>query len=116
MLEEVQRHKTALRRSSLSRPLRLAVEDGVVSPDRSLLDYGCGRGDDLRSLKRQGFDCVGWDPAHRPDGEKRSSDVVNIGYVVNVIENVRERVDALRSAWQLTKKVMVVSAQLVGDA
>jgi hypothetical protein len=38
--------------------------------------------------------------------------VVNLGYVVNVIEEPDERRDALRHAWGLTKDVLVVSARL----
>ena len=108
----VQRHKTALGRAHLSRPIRLALTSGLVHKDVTLLDYGCGRGDDVRTLAGLGYDCVGWDPAYRPDGELRPSEVVNLGYVVNVIEDPGERVETLRAAWRLTSRVLIVAARV----
>ena len=108
----VQRHKTALGRAHLSRPIRLALTSGIIHQDITLLDYGCGRGDDVRTLSGLGYDCGGWDPAYRPDGKLRPSDVVNLGYVVNVIEDPRERVETLRAAWKLTGRVLIVAARV----
>jgi hypothetical protein len=42
--------------------------------------------------------------------------VVNLGYVINVIEEAAERADVLREAWALTRKVLIVSARLTVDA
>ena len=69
-----------------------------------MFDYGCGRGDDLRHLAFLGYNASDWDPVLRPDHERRSASVVNIGYVVNVIKNVNERADTLRRAWALAKQ------------
>lgn len=63
--------------------------------------YGCGRGDDLRHLSMLGYDASGWDPVHQPDNARRQAPVVNIGYVVNVIEDFTERQETLRRAWAL---------------
>lgn len=109
---DIARHRTALFRGELSRPLRLAIADGLIGDSASVMDYGCGRGGDVRLLRAKGLDCVGWDPTHAPTGARRASDVVNIGYVVNVIENAVERSDALQGAWALAKRVLVVSARL----
>ncbi len=87
----VTRHKTAINRIDLSRPVRLALEDGVISDQTSVFDYGCGKGGDLRRLQERGISCSGWDPAHYPQGEKTKSDIVNVGYVINVIEDPAER-------------------------
>ena len=108
----IERHKTAIGRTDLSRPMQLAVTAGLLSDGDTFLDYGCGRGDDLRGLEALGFDCCGWDPVHRPDGELRESDVVNLGYVVNVIEDPKERVDTLRTAWSKAKRAMVIGARV----
>jgi DNA phosphorothioation-associated putative methyltransferase len=109
----IRRQKTAIRRTELSRPVRNAVDDGLLTPDRSFFDYGCGHGDDLRLLRRRGFEEVdGWDPAHNVSRPDASADVVNIGYVVNVIEDPQERRDALLSAWSLARDVLIVSARL----
>ena len=108
----VERHKTALGRTHLSRPIQLALASGLIHEDVALLDYGCGRGDDIRILSGLGHDCLGWDPAHRPDGDLSPSEVVNLGYVVNVIEDPQERVETLRSAWRLASRVLIVAARV----
>jgi DNA phosphorothioation-associated putative methyltransferase len=112
MVLEIARHRTALFRAELSRPLRLAAADGLLCDGVSVMDYGCGRGSDVRLLRGRGFDCVGWDPTHAPDGARRASDVVNLGYVVNVIEDPWERREALSRAWELAQRVLIVSARL----
>src|SRR5262245_11844892 len=77
----VPRYRTALTRDSLSRPIKLAVEDGVLHTGTQVFDYGCGRGDDLRILSSQGIVCAGWDPAFSGSSERREADIVNLGYV-----------------------------------
>ena len=62
-----------------------------------------------------GFESVGWDPAYPPDTERREAHVVNLGYVINVIEDVGEREETLRSAWRLTRTVLAVSARIAVD-
>ena len=104
-----------MRRAALSRPLRLSLLQEVARPDRTYFDYGCGRGDDIASLVSQGFSAAGWDPAHCPDSPLVRSDVVNVGYVVNVIEDPIERAQAVRNAWDLTRRVLVVSARLENE-
>ena len=106
----IHRHRTALTRYSLSKPMRLAVEHGVLTKERTFFDYGCGRGDDLSGLANLGHTVAGWDPIFRPDAERTSASVVNLGYVLNVIEDPAERVDALRRAYQLANDVLVVAA------
>ncbi|MGW5339848.1 DNA phosphorothioation-associated putative methyltransferase [Rhodococcus pyridinivorans] len=110
------RHKTAMVRSSLSRPMGLALADGIIERETTVFDYGCGRGGDIRHLQGLGFSASGWDPAHRPNAEMISSNVVNLGYVVNVIEDPIERAQVLKSAWSLTRNVLVVSARLIWEA
>lgn len=111
------RGRTALERVALSRPVQLAVDDGLIrAGETAVLDYGCGRGGDVVRLRRGGVRCAGWDPNHRPRGRLAPSDVVNLGYVVNVIEDPRERRTVLRRAWSLARGVLVVSARLASDA
>ena len=113
---EIQRHKAALHRRDVSRPIRLALEDGLVRPGTRVLDYGCGRGEDVRQLRARGITCEGWDPVFRPEGERGASDIVNLGYVVNVIEDSAERADVLRQAWRLAEGVLVVAGRLAMEA
>ena len=113
---EIQRHRAAIRRSDFSLPLKCVLRDSLLDRDDSLFDYGCGHGDDIRHLQGLGFDCDGWDPVHRPDVPRRPADAVNLGYVLNVIEDLQERAQTLRDAWQLCRKVLVVAARIsVGD-
>ncbi len=111
----VHRHKTALTRYQLSRPVKTIIEYGQLPTGSSFLDYGCGLGADIRGLCELGFDAFGWDPVHAPEGRCTKADVVNLGYVLNVIEDPAERLETLVSAWQLTKRLLVVSA-LIGDS
>ncbi len=108
----VARHRTAIHRSSLSRPLRLAREHGILTTERTMLDYGCGHGEDVMALVSEGYAARGWDPVHRPDGDRSSAEVVNLGYVVNVIEDPEERSQTVRDAWRLAERVLVISARL----
>lgn len=116
MQGSIPRHKTAITRAELSRPIKRALDDGILNPDMSVFDYGCGLGDDLRLLAKRGIMGAGWDPVHRPDQECHRAPVVNLGYVVNVIEDPAERREALRSAWDLTENVLIVSGRLSMDA
>lgn len=113
---EIQRHKAALHRNDISRPIRLGLDDGLVRPETRVLDYGCGHGEDMRQLKARGITCEGWDPVFRPNGERKSADVVNLGYVINVIEDSAERADVLRQAWELTEGVLIVAGRLAIEA
>lgn len=98
----------------MSRPVRLALDDGVLTRGKSFFDYGCGRGADIRHLSRRGFDADGWDPTHRP-GDRKAADVVNLGYVANVIEDPVERLATVQEAWRLAQEVLVVAARLDSD-
>ena len=105
-----------MKRLSLSRPIALALEDGLISKSDSFFDYGCGRGGDLLYLHKLGFSVSGWDPAFFSDEERQPADVVNLGYVVNVIEEPAERAVVLGAAWALAQRVLIVSARLEWDA
>lgn len=113
---DVQRHLTALSRSNFSAPLQALCRHGLVDPSRTFFDYGCGRGDDVRNLLTNGIDATGWDPHYAPAQEKRMADTVNIGFVINVIEDYAERSTALKSAYAYTKSVLSVAAMLSSQA
>lgn len=113
---EADRARTAISRTDLSRPLKCAVVDGLITTDTRIFDYGCGRGDDIRRLRSRGYRANGWDPNFRPTAEQTRSEVVNLGYVVNVIEDIDERSEVLRKAWALADQVLIVSARLTLDS
>lgn len=108
----VLRHKTALNRNRLSQPMALLTSYGVIRSGRTVLDYGCGRGDDVSALDAAGYDISGWDPHFEPKEYLEPADVVNLGFVLNVIENQAERSLALRRAWELTKSVLSVAVMI----
>jgi DNA phosphorothioation-associated putative methyltransferase len=106
---ETYRHKTAIARRDLSQPMQLLMRFGIVTMSRSVFDYGCGQGADVEALATQGFDVFGWDPHHAPSGPRKPADVVNLGFVVNVIEDPRERVETLKAAWGFTQRALCVA-------
>lgn len=112
----IQRHRTALSRSGLSAPMQALDRHGMLDSSYTYFDYGCGRGDDLIALQQSGLDARGWDPHYASDQAKCSADIVNIGFVINVIEDFEERLGALRGAFALTKKLLVVSTMLYGGS
>ncbi|MFP4576427.1 MAG: DNA phosphorothioation-associated putative methyltransferase [Coleofasciculus sp.] len=112
---EIERHRAAIVRTNLSKPVRLALESAILTKDTSFFDYGCGRGSDINRLRRQDYTCAGWDPYYHGGNSLVPSDIVNLGYVINVIEKPGERRQALLKAWELTQKVLIVSAQVLID-
>lgn len=112
---EIERHRAAMVRTDLSKPVKLALESEILTKDITFFDYGCGHGGDIDRLAKQDFTTTGWDPYYRPNNPLTSADIVNLGYVINVIEDPAERREALIKAWELTQKVLLVSAQVLID-
>lgn len=110
----VARHRTAMVRHTLSQPVSLLVRLGVIREGIRFFDYGCGQGDDLRALAAAGIESAGWDPHFAPDSARVEAAVVNLGFVINVIEDPAERREALLGAWRLTQGVLAVSAMIAG--
>ncbi|GAA3917794.1 DNA phosphorothioation-associated putative methyltransferase [Microbacterium invictum] len=102
-------------RTAFSRPVATALADGIISEGTSVFDYGCGRGGDVDRLHHLGYQATGWDPVHRPQVAKAPADIVNLGYVVNVIEDPRERRTALAEAWGLSSRALVVAGRTIGE-
>jgi len=108
----IHRAKTAISRFGLSRPVQQLLRFGILAEGGSFFDYGCGLGDDVRALRQLGFESSGWDPTHLPESEKAPASVVNLGFVLNVIENPDERVEVLRDAFSLAEHALVVAVQV----
>jgi len=111
----VQRHRTALTRYKLSKPVKTLLEFNQMPVGSSFFDYGCGLGADVRGLRELGFEASGWDPVHAPTSVRTVADVINLGYVLNVIEDPAERLETLISAWHLARRLLVV-AGMIGDS
>ncbi len=113
---EVERHKTAIDRNQLSQPMQVLARHNYLNGEYSILDYGCGKGDDVRELEAHGIDVTGWDPVHRPDEKRSIRDIVNLGFVLNVVEDRQERTETLIKAWQHANKALVVAVMVAGDS
>lgn len=111
----IHRHRTAMVRHDLSQPMALLMRHGLIKPGMRVFDYGCGQGDDLRILAASGFDALGWDPHFKPDAPRITAPVVNLGFVLNVIEDPEERRDALVKAWALSEHVLAVATMIAGQ-
>jgi len=107
----IQRHKAAISRPGLSSPVQLLLENELLSEGNSFFDYGCGQGGDVKRLTGKGFAASGWDPHFAPHEPKHEADVVNLGFVLNVIERAQERAEVVREAWGLARDVLVVAVR-----
>lgn len=113
--QQIARHKAAIERSRLSRPVQLALDYGLLTPEQSFFDYGCGRGGDGKRLRANGYQAAEWDPYYCPNNPHVEADVVNLGYVINTIEDKTERREALVGAWRLARRCLLVAAQVSLD-
>ena len=114
-IPKIERHKAAMVRNSISKPVRLVLESDLFVDGMTFFDYGCGYGGDIKYISQEGYAAAGWDPYYQPDAPQICADIVNIGYVINVIESLAERRVALLNAWELTKNLLVVAAQVLID-
>jgi len=112
---EVERHRTAIKRYDLSKPVKMALDRGVLQKRHTFFDYGCGHGMDIEALKGLGYEAAGWDPAFQPNAPLHQADIVNLGYVLNVVEEPPERVEALKRAYGLAKRALIISTMVAGQ-
>lgn len=95
-------HKTAIPRSSAS-PIAQAVVEKLVTTlgIKSVLDFGCGRGADLKYYEGCGLRAIGYDP-HPPFGwstfPSGQFDLVTVVFVLNVLPSPHERLEVLKKA------------------
>jgi DNA phosphorothioation-associated putative methyltransferase len=78
---------------------------------RTIFDYGCGKGDDLRGLLQNGISAAGWDP-YAPSNPVSPAQIVNLGFVINVIEDPGERREAIQRAYSLVEEILVISTMI----
>jgi len=81
---------TAIGRTKLSAPVQYLHDNGLLKG--YILDYGCGRGTDVKFLEMLGYACDKYDPHYQPYLSKHFQyDTVLCTFVLNVIEDVLER-------------------------
>ncbi len=105
----IQRHLAAIRRDGLSSPIQSLIRYGLINEKTTVFDYGCGFGSDIEGLQAAGISAAGWDPYYSPDQPREPAHVVNLGFVLNVIETPAERQDVLRSAFALAQRCLAVA-------
>jgi len=108
----IDRHKTAITRYSLSSPMQLMSKYNYLDGEYSIFDYGCGKGSDVQILKNNKITAHGWDPYFCPENETHSANIVNLGFVINVIEDKDERIEALVNAYRLCTCFLSVAVML----
>lgn len=111
----IERQRSALSRAALSVPARTSLLDEVITSAKTVLDYGCGRGGDVRRLLDLGVEAKGWDPYFRPDPLPRPADVVLCSYVINAIEDAAERAQVVCRAWELAQDCLVLGTRTPSD-
>jgi DNA phosphorothioation-associated putative methyltransferase len=112
----IERHKTAIDRYSLSTPVQSLYRHNYLNGEYTFFDYGCGKGDDLKIIKELGVKACGWDPVYQTDGKVQKADIVNLGFVINIIDCPNERTQILKKAYNLSKKILVVSVMLGSES
>ncbi len=108
----VERHRTALTRYSLSTPMQLLAKHDFLEGKHTIFDYGCGKGSDVEILTKNNITTHGWDPHFCPENPKHSADIVNLGFVINVIEDKTERMEAVLGAYQLCTQFLCTAVML----
>jgi DNA phosphorothioation-associated putative methyltransferase len=96
-------HRTAISRKKASKPL-LMLLDTMSVVEEPILDYGCGKGQDVIELQDRGFKAFGYDPYYAPRMPRGKFKTVLMTYVVNVIQTPQERNEAIRDAWKRVRK------------
>ncbi|MEV0875879.1 MULTISPECIES: endonuclease/exonuclease/phosphatase family protein [Streptomyces] len=97
---EYQPHKTAMSRQAPS-PASRAVTEHLTGPlgVRSVLDHGCGRGTDVAHYHSAGLEAEGFDPHDDfgwPRPERTGFDLVTSMFVLNVLPDPWQRIQALK--------------------
>src|SRR5262249_16151848 len=75
---DVVRHRTAIKRYDLSKPVKQLLQRNLLRKGETFFDYGCGHGMDVEALQHLGYSASGWDPALRPNDPKVEAEIVNL--------------------------------------
>ena len=94
----IKREATAISRTNISVPTRMAIEKKFVKS--VVYDWGCGKGKDTQLLNDMGIPTIGYDPHYFPGTSPDKIDFSDINtillnYVLNVIETRQERFEVL---------------------
>lgn len=87
-MEEIIKSKlTAIKRNKLSAPVQKLLENKLFGKSGAILDLGCGRGEDVKLLKKKGYNTIGYDPNWEPNEEvwNKKYDTILCTYVFCVL-------------------------------
>ena len=76
-------HLTAKERTYLSFPAKYLLKQNLLKG--KILDFGCGFGNDVKLLKKKGFNIIGYDPHYFPQYPQERFDTIICFYVLNVL-------------------------------
>ena len=102
-------HLAAPNRKAISPLISSLIRRKILTLDKTLLDYGCGYAFDVDWLADRGYNAVGFDPHYRPQRKLKSSSIVVLNYVLNVIQDVDQRIETLLNAWALAEELLIIS-------
>lgn len=98
-MKQIDSGKTAISRNRMSAPMRNFLKSyGDKIKNKSILDFGCGKGKDVEEAAKMGYDIVGYDPNQDFPLPDRNFDIVYCGYVINVIRDFDRRL-LIKQMW-----------------
>ena len=86
-------HRTAISRRNYSTPVQYLLKNDLIQGQT--LDYGCGRGGDVKRLLEAGYLVGGYDPNgtyNNCENLKLKYETVICNFVLNVVEDIIERI------------------------
>jgi hypothetical protein len=93
-MELMKSYRTAIKRNKISRPVKKLLELNLI-PKNKILDYGCGKEDDVNGLSDLGHNIKGFDPYWKNDLDilKNKYNVILCTYVFcTVSKNTRTNI------------------------
>lgn len=101
--------KTAIIRNKLSKPMQILREKKLLRG--SVLDYGCGHGEDIRLLQFECYNIEGYDkfnPLYMHSSLlEQKYDVITCNYVFNVIPEFHEHEQLLKQLIELGNEIYI---------
>lgn len=100
---------TALHRNVLSAPMQILKEKNLLKG--TILDYGCGHGDCLKLLQKEGYNIFGYDKYNLVYKEDKllenHFDTITCNYVFNVIPSLQECSDLLEQLHNMSDDIYI---------
>lgn len=81
---------------------------------KTILDYGCGKGADVKWLASKGYKTFGYDPHFAPTLPNALFDAVMVNYVLCVIPNADKRKALVENASDLSERYLCVAVRPKG--